>query len=262
MHLYEERFVKLLEHSLRVGSLAAQLGFTDNGDMLAYAPLLSVESWVRRDVGINVLVRCVGRLKVVDVQGAEPYITTLYQVHADDALTSPTQRRVLREQQGEVHALHDEVRALRTKLMGICVNADGDPDIGSLDEQQIDEGTVTWGHQLTRPESGFARPIAEQVDEGMESFVCACDKAKAGETEHMLRVETSDEERELAYTSHLACACFPTARRVNALSSSALEERMDMALDSLKEQRSRIAAKLSLVSALGTEPADSPAEDA
>jgi hypothetical protein len=252
LHLYEARFLSLLKQALGDGGLAAQLVFADQG-LLSLGSLLAIESCEQREVGCNVVVRAVGRLKVVDVHGTEPFVTALYAPVNDLAHTTALQRSYLRNQTGQVMALHEECRQARDKLM-----RRGPRALQELDEGESPSERVTWGHELLRPESGFGRSLDSQLREATAAIERTRAKddgradAGAGGGWDVLPRAAEADDLEFSLVSLLACACFPVKARFAAFSENDSAVRMDMSLDLLREQRAMLAAKNALADALGS----------
>lgn len=269
MHLFESRFISLFELAQQQGGLASQMLFTDDGSTLAIGALLSVEEWTRRDVGLNVIVRAVGRVRLIDVHGTEPYISGLFEPLRDAPLTTDAQRRALRAQQAELYELHADCRAARTRLLRACEEdgtclIDGElpapaaaaaaPSGSSAstdtDTELAPSARVTWGHELTSPDSGFASALDEQVASATAAVLAGRERAIAGGRAPW--DGASAEDIELGLTSMLACACFPAAQRVRALALDDVSVRFDNAIELLQEQRRMLAAKTALLSAFGS----------
>mmetsp|Transcript_10621 Transcript_10621/g.27549 ORF Transcript_10621/g.27549 Transcript_10621/m.27549 type:complete len:353 (+) Transcript_10621:44-1102(+) len=260
MHLYESRFISLFELAQQQGALAAQMLFIDDGKTLALGALLAVEEWTRRDVGVNVVVRAIGRVRLIDVHGTDPYISALFALHQDEPLTTDAQRRALRTQQTEIFALHDACRLARERLIracdeeGECLTDIPPPSAAAEGASAADaelSPRVTWGHELTSPDSGFATPLKEQVARATEVVLGARARATEGGRAVQWADETA-EDVELALSAQLACACFPVNERVRALALEDVSQRFDDALELLKEQRRMLAAKTSLLNAFGS----------
>ncbi|KAJ1616324.1 hypothetical protein T492DRAFT_1107406 [Pavlovales sp. CCMP2436] len=254
LHLFEERMTSLLEHSLKTGSLVAQMAFTDSGSALAVCSLLSVEFILQRDVGLNVVVRSVGRLRIVTINSAEPFISALFTGVDDEPLTTAAQRSYLKKQLVELLVLHDSCRLLRERLLRACLE-EGKPLVVELgddgDDEDVDvNGTVTWGHQLTRPDSGFAKPFEAQLAEALEAFEAARKKCEALPVTLLGKVHPEDLEFSVA--TMLACACFPTTTRLAAFAELDSAQRMDTVLALLAEQQKVLRAKLALVVVFGS----------
>lgn len=268
LHLYEARFACLLEHALkRSGGLATQMAFAESGSALAVCSLVSIEKVVPRDVGTNVVLRCVGRVRITEIVAGEPFILGRFAEHVDAPHTSAAQRAYLSNQLAELCALHAECAAIGRSMVEKCAAAGIRPpfaatdDPAALAEEGADEegvygGPVTWGHELTRPDSGFNRPLEAQLAEALAAVAAA--RARAAAEAPLLALlgadgeEGSDAAQDARFSlaSLLACACFPTQSRLEAICELDSAQRMDTALALLKERRAMLAAKLALVGAL------------
>jgi Lon protease-like protein len=254
LHLYEPRFLALLEEARASGELCAQMIYTDDG-LCSLGALLSLESLVRREIGVNVVVRAVGRVRFLDVTSAEPFVTALYAPVVDVAQSTAKQRAVLRAQAAEACELHAGCVQLRTKLMR--ASAAGAPGAALDDDDAAAEGAlVSWGHELLRPESGFSRPLDAQLRDALAALDAARARARAAPPPAgwlVSEAPSADEAADLeaSLVGLLACACFPVASRVAAAALLDSAERMDTALELLRGQRALLAAKAALVDALG-----------
>lgn len=268
LHLYETRMIKLLEHALETtGSLATQMAFSDEGSALAICSLVSIESVVQRDVGINVVLRAVGRVRITEICEGEPFIKAKFVAYADTPHTSAAQRAFLTNQLQELYGLHQECSDIGRRMVSLCAARGIRPPFAATDEEAADEAEadgeiVSWGHELTRPDSGFNRPLEEQLAETLAAIVVAKDKASSAtgpQSQRLLALlggtgyeEGSDAALDTRFSlaSLLACACFPTQNRLEALCETESAIRMDSAISLLTERRAMLAAKLALVEAL------------
>jgi hypothetical protein len=68
LHLYEARFLALFETALhkRGGCVGACI-FSEDGGLLPVAALCDIVGWDRRPVGVEVILRCVGRAQLFDL---------------------------------------------------------------------------------------------------------------------------------------------------------------------------------------------------
>lgn len=251
LHLFEARFLTVLERMLaseRRG--AAQVLFTGDDHALAYAPLLRVREWTRRDVGVNVVVECTGRLRLVDIHSTEPFITAVFDAHTDRPIDDADQWADVQRQGDQALALHAECRALRASVMAAC-------DAGAADPETCDAAlhdashVVTWGHEASLPGSGWLSPLDDQLGRARAAAAAAESNAAAADGE-------SDDAhtalaRELELLSLVACAPFSSAARVSAIAMDDTAQRMDRAVSWLREHRNMLLAKKALIGVVGRE---------
>jgi hypothetical protein len=80
LHLYEARFLALFEAALhkRGGCVGACI-FSEDGGLLPVAALCDIVGWDRRPVGVEVVLRCVGRAQLFDL--AEVSLSSVNMFH-------------------------------------------------------------------------------------------------------------------------------------------------------------------------------------
>ena len=71
VHLFEARFLSLFESSAKNHNMLGQLLVTPGGNVAAVTSLIEVEESRRKDVGVWAQLKCVGRIKLVEVSGTD-----------------------------------------------------------------------------------------------------------------------------------------------------------------------------------------------
>lgn len=75
LQLYEDRFIKLYEDSLKKHAGVVAMGLLFEKGMIKEMPLCEIESHVKMEgFGVLVTIRCVGRAAIVDITQQNPYL--------------------------------------------------------------------------------------------------------------------------------------------------------------------------------------------
>jgi len=159
LHLYEARFLSLLDQSMNeMGGLLAHIVFHPldeiNGDKLSLdrvATLCRIAEVERQDVGARVELIGEGRLQLCDIAAVEPYVKGVFRqvrTMADTTVYVPTEAEAVRVELlvNELRAMLKDVLLLSDKLGtrgGGGGGGDDDNDAATGDDEA---GFNEWGH--------------------------------------------------------------------------------------------------------------------
>eukprot|EP00293_Proteomonas_sulcata_P017980 CAMPEP_0184306870 /NCGR_PEP_ID=MMETSP1049-20130417/15752_1 /TAXON_ID=77928 /ORGANISM="Proteomonas sulcata, Strain CCMP704" /LENGTH=348 /DNA_ID=CAMNT_0026619225 /DNA_START=325 /DNA_END=1371 /DNA_ORIENTATION=- len=155
LHLYEARFLALFEEAVKShGSCFGNCIFAGNMEFLNIAaPLVEIIEWRRQDVGIFVKVRCVGRVKIEDVEEGDPYLIVTATPYDDEAVDAED----LKFLTDEVYQAHAHCVVLQEKLM-----------VSASDPQLQQSESWEWGHETTDTSGAFKDSLYRQLQTKQE----------------------------------------------------------------------------------------------
>ncbi|CAM9974023.1 unnamed protein product, partial [Phaeothamnion confervicola] len=113
LHLYEARFLALFERAMKThhGCMAA-VTVVEDGNLLSVASICNVIRWRRKQVGVSVTLRCVGRARLVGVSQSLPYLSAV----ASELVDVPDGDAPYPKLSAEIHELHRQCRQLEAKI--------------------------------------------------------------------------------------------------------------------------------------------------
>ena len=280
VHLYEARFLQLFEEAeSKHASCVGQLLITPSGNVAAVTSLLEIEESRKQDVGVWAKLRCVGRIRLAEVDQTEfGFVRASVSLVTDDPLEGEDMGKAV----GECLEAHAACHELQTKLdqrangeasdSEGATSSEGDDERARLESllNSIDSasasavsssgmpssgGRVEWGHEVTQGSLGFVTALP-RVLAARREMLCfrGLDEAPASSLdEHMQRlwgVQTeSDAEDQLL--SFAASACLSVKERAMALMETNTLERVQAATASFRESQRRLAAQVALADAAG-----------
>eukprot|EP00960_Hanusia_phi_P025997 746002-Hanusia_phi.AAC.3 len=116
LHLYEARFLALFEEALKLhGGCVGSLLFLETGELAQISPLLQIEEWRRLDVGVFVLVKSVGRVKIEAITGMDPYISVIATDYQDQRIVPAHS-----DEQANNDAVVDDILKLHGECVSVC----------------------------------------------------------------------------------------------------------------------------------------------
>ncbi|CAM9612642.1 unnamed protein product [Chrysoparadoxa australica] len=245
LHLYEARFLALFEKSLQDHSgVVAGLLFAGEQSLLTVMPVCDVLNWERKEVGVHVKLRCVGRAQLVQLGEAEEgYLTAQVREMRDRDVAVPDTERTspvqLAELGEELYKMHDTCMELEQKI-GKAATA----EVSAAMEENDDPKSIQWGHEAYS-DTGFKNSLRDQVQRRVA--VIASPSAANGQGAAL------DDMDEMDMLSHTILSCFDPKIRLQSLAMTSIRERLEAASLLLKKRQKLLAAK-SALSQISFEP--------
>ena len=275
VHLYEARFLALFEEAeASHDSCVGQLLITPNGNVAAVTSLLEIEESRRQEVGVWARLRCVGRVRVADLEQTDYGYVRAEVGLVTDGGDDPVDEEAL----SECLEAHAACRDLEIKLLRRgSSDAEGEdedspeggvsglpPSLAGLAEQlgSLGSGAATqveWGHEVSDVgELSYDKPLPELVAARREKLCFRGLDLPPGEglDERVQRVwgAESEAEAEAQLLSFAAAACLGERERATALRETSTLERLQSATAAFRESQRRLAAELALADAAGGAP--------
>ena len=251
VHLFEARFIQLFADAADTHcSCIGQLLFTEAGGVVPITTLLEVEEYRKEEYGVWAKLKCVGRVKLLDVEQTDYQYAlatvSLFHDNLDDEAVSTAKNENLEAQVSEVHAL-------TVDMAQRLVNAQSTAG----DDESDSEERVEWGHELRDVDSEMRKPLVELIDSRRALLTsCGPDQPPLSTlSEGLADVWCSPNEEAVERTlfSFTACSTLSASERWAALAFDSVDQRLEHALEALKQRQNRFAAMLVLK---GVAPSD------
>ncbi len=262
LHLYEARFLQLLtdakdKHHERLG----QMLITPQGNVAAYAPLCVLDETRVRDVGVWARLKCVGRVRLIDVAQTDfQYALATVESVADSMIAEPSGETPLPAEAGADVEVERQVRKLYgscTELEAKLAAAGGDVaaalatgDAGSRDDE------VEFGHETRTAEF---LPFTETLEDSLERASDLLLSRGLDTSPHISLCDAvgglwdvHDEEtaaRQLL--SFVAATNLSPQQRTQAIGLRSTVERLSLCASALRTRQQRLAAQIALRNAMG-----------
>jgi len=222
MHLFEARFLALFDKANKKhGGKLVQI-MIGGSEVVAVGGALEVLDWKRLEVGVSVTVRCVGRVRLLEVTEVDPFPMAIVTEYADAPRTAQ-QDDVLKRLMEDMKAVHKECLELSERISSKGLQGDAE-DLG--------DDKLMWGHESSSELqlSAFKQSLSARIDGILPR------EGGAGEAELL---------------SFAGAGCFDATHRLKALYTQSCIDRMQETNSLLREHRSLLAAKVALRDALG-----------
>jgi len=249
VHLFEARFLELFtDAESRHQGCVGQLLVTPNGNVAAVTSLLEIEESRRQEVGVWARLRCVGRVRLLEIEQTDFQFARA----RVELVTDTAEDAVAPSDLDECLAAHSECVRMETKL-----GRNSGKDDGGISER------VEWGHEVVG-ELGFGVGLAKERDRRRE-MLCfrGLDAPPAPALDGSLqRLWGADSEAaaEAALLSFAAAACLPARERARALGETSTLERIQSATAYFREAQRRLAAEVALRTLAETDMGDETAK--
>jgi hypothetical protein len=229
-------------------SCVGQLLVTPNGNVAAVTSLLEIEESRRQEVGVWARLRCVGRVRLLEIEQTDFQFARA----RVELVTDTAEDAVAPSDLDECLAAHSECVRMETKL-----GRNSGKDEGGISER------VEWGHEVVG-ELGFGVGLAKERDRRRE-MLCfrGLDAPPAPALDGSLqRLWGADSEAaaEAALLSFAAAACLPARERARALGETSTLERIQSATAYFREAQRRLAAEVALRTLAETDMGDETAK--
>lgn len=298
VHLYEARFLQLFEEAeAKYNGCVGQLLVTPGGNVAAVSSLLEVEESRRQEVGVWARLRCVARIRLLDVDQTDyGYARARCALVTDDAAEADE----VAAARDECLSTHAACRQLETKLRrrreggpADTKSAEGGEDAegsepsrgGDAEEEEqrrilesllnslgggedgggaADE-RVEWGHEVrSQGPVSFGVGLTTLADARRETLCFrGLDAPPVGGldgTVQRLWGAPSELAAETMLLSFTAAACLSVRERTMALAETSTLERLQASTAAFREAGRRLAAELALADA--TAPSGDAGQDA
>jgi len=247
VHLFEARFLKLFEEAeAKHKGCVGQLLITPNGNVAAVTTLLEIEESRTQDVGVWARLRCVGRVRLKDVEQ-----TDFGYARADvDLVTDRPSDPVGQDTLDACLEAHAACTTMERKL-------------GRSGNSPSDLERVEWGHQENGKLS-FGKGLDATRDARRE-MLCfrGLDSAPASGLDARMRRlwgASTEAEAEAMLLSFSAAAYLPPQERAMALLEEDTLERLQSATAFFREAQRRLAAELALSELSSDASSDGPSD--
>ena len=256
VHLFEARFLELFTQAEASDhGCVGQLLILGDGGVVAYTSLLEIEESRKQDIGVWAKLRCVGRVKIADL---EPTDFGYYRATVDLVSDQPSEQ-VGEEALEECLAAHADCHELESKLVAARGEGGSRAEEEEEDDDDDDEDNimktprpgerVEWGHEVNTQDT-FAKPLPELRDSRRE-VLCARGldaPPTSGLDADLQRLwgASSEAEAEAMLLSFSAGAYLSPQQRAKALGEKDTIERVQSATSTFREVSRRLAAELAL----------------
>ena len=249
VHLYEARFLQLFSDAAdKHSSCVGQMLIVGSGSVAAVVPLLAVDEWRKEEYGVWANLKCVGRVKLEDVEQTDyEYALGTVSLLQDEVVDGD-----------RLDTLDDDVRQVHASVVGLGqrLKQGAAAEGGSVGDRQPfmgddTDGRVEWGHELRDAELEEYTPLPELLTSRRSVLLSSGADAPPHATLCAAGLDTvwnvADEaEAERALLSFAACAPLSVKERARALTVPTTAERLQIAVEALGEKQKRLAALLAL----------------
>jgi len=251
VHLFEARFLELFaEAEAKHHGCVSMLLITSSGNVAAITSLLEIEESRRQEIGVWARLRCVGRVRLLEVEQTDYGFARGKVCLVTDSTSEPVDDALL-DECAEAHA---SCRTLEMKIKRSNTNA------GSAADERVE-----WGHEVAG-EVGFQEDLPTLRDQRRE-MLCfrGLDEAPAtclDERIQRLWGAESEADAEAQLLSFSAAGCLDARDKSMALRETDTVERLQAAIASFKETQRRLAAEVALRALSSDNSDDAPADSA
>jgi len=254
VHLYEARFLKLFtDATQKQAGCLGQLLITPGGNAAAISPLLVVDESRRRDVGVWARLKCVARVRLVEIQGtdydfAQAIAELIFDAYEGSAWTQEERCAEGDESidlEAQIYSVYESCFNMQQKLKAKnSANATGAKDGEDMD-------IVEWGHEVREEQSIIAESLAHILSRHRE-VLCSKGPDAPPEDSLMAAVKsgwnvTDSDEAERQLLSFAVFSLLSPAQRAQALAVRSTQERLQAGLARLLDQQKRLAAMCALI---------------
>jgi len=256
VHLFEARFVRLfLDAIQRHNKSVGQLLITANNDIAAYTSLLVIEESKIEDIGVWARLRCVGRVRVKDVETTDYGYWRAKVGLVTDALSQPASEALIEE----CVKAHSRCRELNRKLERIRLGEDKSRIKEMLNDLNVPEEKVLMGHERSKNVE-FDKDLKKLCNTRRDqlrlhglnatsvnaTLVNTTSAEGLGKPLQRLWGASTEMEAEQQLLGFTAAAFLPPIARIQILQTTNATKRLEMIVEFLEEQEKRIAAELAL----------------
>ena len=253
VHLFEARFIQLFadaasQHSSCIG----QLLFTEDGNIASISTLLEVEEYKKEEYGVWARLKCVGRVRLLDLKQTDyQYTLGTVSLFHDGVLGPPAAANAdsaaaaaAASSEPDLETRVREVHASTVDMARRLKNAE------ESEQGDDSDGRVEWGHELRDVEGELTLSLNDMLAARRQVLTsCGPDAAPLPTlSEGLSQVweASSEAEAESMLLSFAACATLSGPERWSALSMSSATDRLNHALKALEARQQRFAAMLVL----------------
>lgn len=268
VHLFEARFLSLFEAAAKNHNMLGQLLVTPGGNVAAVSSLIEVEESRRKDIGVWAQLKCVGRIKLLELQGTDfdwvkarvQLVTDVTEDSTKDSTEDSTEGSTEDPKAGLESAVAEERRlceAVRDTFATCCelraklpatATLEGDDDAGAAEAGGEE---VEWGHEVSSA-NDFKRGLAELLEARRQVLSSRGPDAPPANTwqEGLGKVwgVSGADAAERQLVSFAALSAMGAKDRAQALGIQDTSERLNLALGALQERQRRLAAQVALLS--------------
>lgn len=245
VHLFEERMVQLfLDTEQNDERCLCQLLITQDNEIEPYTSLLVIEESQIEDVGVWARLRCVGRVRIVDVGMTNSYCRGAVSLVTDE-FSQPV-NAVLVE---DCMKAHSRCRELNQKMERIRLGEEKSRIKAMLNGLNVPEEKVLMGHEESKT-AEFDKDLKKLCDARRDQLRSLTnDTAPAeglGEWLQRLWGASNEMEAEQQLLGFTAAAFLPPIARMQVLQATNPSKRLETVVKYLEESEKRTAAELAL----------------